>query len=469
VAAKIVGKSSGWVGEADTYRKNKGTVGHKQITFIGASYKFVHKVLRDMLLVGGFNDVELVLHDIDEVPLRIVGDLLERIARQQKTKITVRRTTNRAEALKGADIVILAITIGGNESDQRSFEVCAKYGIPVGVGDTMGPTALARNLREVPVVVDMARDMDRLCPKALMLNFTNPMSAITGAMARYSSIPCWGLCHSADSLFDYFAKVFKVPKTAVDLEVGGVNHQSFVTKVLIKGKDRTSEILEASLKSDAKFEDNLLEVRKEEVNLQQDVYKILGCWPSCGDAHLAEFYRFFFTPRRVDKFRHELRHILAGREPIGRKPCPQIIHDWAYGPEPVGDLHLLTSEHSHELMWAYLTGEPFSRVLNLLNTGEYLKGIAKDACVEAMVTVTGRKVTGKSITLPPAIHSLVTNWTAVHDLSIKAAMNCDRQAAKQALFIDPHVTDMYDIDGLLEDMLTALKPWLPEKWFAGKK
>ena len=142
--------------------------------------------------------------------------------------------------------------------------------------------------------------------------------------------------------------------------------------------------------------------------------------------------------------------------------------DWAYGPEPVGDLHLLTSEHAHELLWACFTGEPFTRVLNVLNTQELIKRLPKTACVEALVTVSHKKVTGKQIELPPAVHSLVERWTTIHELSIQAALNCDRDAARQALFLDPHVSDMFDIPDMLEDFLTALQPWLPQKWFEKK-
>jgi len=468
VAEEIVGKPSGWKGPVEEYERNEGSAGKKRIVFVGASYKFVHKVLRDMLLVGGFEDVDLVVHDLDEEPLRIVGDLLERIARQKKTRIRVFRSLDRREALRGADAVILSITVGGQETDFRSFEVCAKYGIPVGVGDTLGPAALARNLRTLPVVVEIARDMERFCPNAVLLNFTNPMSCVTGVVPRTTGITCWGLCHSADELFRYFADVFKVKKSEVQMEVGGVNHQAFLTRLLVRGEDRTRDILKATLESDAKLEDNLLETKREEVKLQQDLCRILGAWPSTGAGHLAEFYPFFYTARRTDQLglRHEMKQLIPGRKPFGRRECPRIIHDWAYGPEPVGDLHLLTTEHAHELLWASFTGQPFSRVLNLLNDGEYIRGLPKDACVEALVTVAGRKVTGRPVTLPPAIHSLAQRWTTIHDLSIQAALQCDRDAAQAALFLDPHVTDLYDIQPLLEDFLTALEPWLPRKWFA---
>lgn len=459
-------RHSGWKGPAAEFTRNKGSVGRKRIVFIGASYKFVHRVLRDMLIVGGFNDVDIVVHDIDRVPLKIVSDMLERVARQQKSNIRISRTLDRRAALKGADVVILSVTVGGRESDFRSAEACFKYGIPVGIGDTMGPPALARNLRTIPVVVEMIRDMQELCPKAVMLNFTNPMSALTGAMARLSAIPVWGLCHSGDGLFQYFAEVYGVRKSEIDLDLAGVNHQSFVTRLAVGGRDRTATMLADTERSAAQVEDALLG-HKEDVKLQQAVCRVLGVWPSCGAGHLAEFYRFFFTPRRIEQLglTHEMKRLIPGRVPFGRTPCPAIIREWAYGPKLVGDLHLLTEEHAHELMWGYLTGAPCTRSLNLLNTEGWVTGLDRNACVEIMATVAGPRVSARTVTLPRAARTLVQQWTAIHELSIHAALHCDRDAARQALFLDPHVGDAFDIAPLLEDLLVATRPWLPKKWF----
>jgi alpha-galactosidase len=465
MAEKVVGKSSGWTGQPEEFEANNGNVGKKKLVFVGASYKFCHRVLRDMMLVGGFNDCHIVVHDIDEVPLKIVGDFLERMARQRETNIKVTRTLDRKEALKGADAVILSITIGGKETDWRSFEVCAKYGVPVGIGDTLGPAAFARNLRTVPFVLQLTKEMEQLCPEAVLLNFTNPMSVLTLAAAKYSSIPVFGLCHSADELYRYFGTVFGCKKSEVTMEVGGVNHQSFVTQLKIKGEDRTKDILKATLASNAELHDSLLGT-KENVKLQQDMYRILGVWPSTGDDHLAEFYQYFYTPRRLEQHPfHAIKKLIPGREPFGRTAVPQIIHDWAYGPEMIGDLHLLTSEHAHELMYSIFSGEPFTRVLNVLNTGEYIQNLPKDVCVEVLMTTAGRKRSGFPIKLPPAAHSLVQRWTTIHDLTVKAAVECDRDAAKQALFLDSHTLDMYDVEPMLNDFLAILKPWLPEKWY----
>ena len=129
------------------------------------------------------------------------------------------------------------------------------------------------------------------------------------------------------------------------------------------------------------------------------------------------------------------------------------------------DLDLLTTEHAHELLWSFFTGEPHTRYVNMLNTGQFIKGLPEHACVEAQVTACGKTLSGKSISLPPAIHSLVERWCTIHDLSISAALACDRDAARQALFLDPHVKEIFDIEPLLEDLLLANKKWLSDKWF----
>ena len=250
------------------------------------------------------------------------------------------------------------------------------------------------------------------------------------------------------------------------MEIGGVNHQSFVTKLLIAGEDRTADILEATRASDATLEDQLMD-RHEDVGLQQDIFRILGAWPSTGHTHLAEFYEYFLTERRMDHLglRPHTRQVKPGRAPATwPEPLP-ILREWAYAPDPVGDMDRMTTEHAHELLWAHLTGKPFSRVLNVLNTGPFITGLPETVCVEALVTVSGKAITGEPITLPPAAHSLVQRWMSIHELSIAAAMECDRDAARQALFLDPHVRDLYDIDPMLEDILEATRSWLPAGWF----
>ena len=176
---------------------------------------------------------------------------------QAGSRMTVIRTTDRKAALKGASVALLSITVGGLEADARAAEICAKYGVMVSVGDTLGPAALARNLRTLPVVLGIARDMERWCPNALLLNFTNPMSCVTGIINRETSIRCMGLCHSAADLEIYFAKLFDEDPRNIEVTVGGVNHQAFVTSVKVRGKERMPSLLKWVDESEVELKDSL--------------------------------------------------------------------------------------------------------------------------------------------------------------------------------------------------------------------
>ena len=448
--------------------RNKGTVGQARVVFVGTSYKFVHKVVRDMLLVGGFDECEVVLLDLADQPLRIVGDLLEKMIAQSGAHMRVIRTKDRKTALKGADVVLLSITVGGLEADERAAEVCAKHGYYVTVGDTMGPAALARNLRTLPVVLDIARDMEKYCPKATLLNFTNPMSCISGTINRFSGIRTMGLCHSAEDLLTFFARVYKTTPDAIEMTVGGVNHMSFVTSLVVKGKERIHTIVQDAEKSGEKLEDTLLG-KTEKMNIQQDLYDMLGAFPSTGDEHAAEFYKYFLTKKYVKEMGLHVKKIQKKRgalPSVSRKP-PEILLKWAYGDGPVEDMDFMTTEHAHELMWAVMKGTPTTRVVNILNDG-YIAGLPKTACVEVMVTVTKTGYKGEELVLPTACTALLSQWTAIHELTIKASLEGDREAARQALFLDPFVRDMYEIDPMLDDFISALGKWLP-KWKKRKK
>jgi alpha-galactosidase/6-phospho-beta-glucosidase family protein len=116
-------------------------------------------------------------------------------------------------------------------------------------------------------------------------------------------------------------------------------------------------------------------------------------------------------------------------------------------------------------MWSILSGETYTRVVNVLNSGGFIPGLPKDACVEVKATMAGRSMTAETAALPTAALSWVQRWTAIHDLTIRAACHHDRAAAAQALMLDPHVTDLYDIEPMLDDFLATLEPWMPREWY----
>jgi alpha-galactosidase/6-phospho-beta-glucosidase family protein len=249
------------------------------------------------------------------------------------------------------------------------------------------------------------------------------------------------------------------------MKVGGVNHQSFVTSLVVRGKEKIHTLFDDAAKSDASLEDSLLG-KKEKMNIQWDLYRTLGAFPSTGDEHAAEFYKYFITEKYVREMDLHVKKIEPGRKPLGASQPNELLTKWAYGPGPVEDMDFLTTEHAHELMWAVIKGKPSTQVVNILNDG-FIAGLPRTACVEVMVKVTQKGYEGKELKLPTAVTALLQQWTAVHELSIQAALHADREAARQALFLDPHVGDMYEIDPILDDMIDRLGKWLPG--WRGKK
>ncbi|MHC4714091.1 MAG: family 4 glycosyl hydrolase [Planctomycetota bacterium] len=457
---KTIVASDGVEYEYIPFDKSKGTVGKKRIVFIGASYKFCHKVVRDMLLVGGFDDCEVVLLDLYKRPLEVVGDLIEKMIAQAGSRMKVSRTTDRAKALKRADICLLSITVGGVEADVRAAEVCGKYGIPVAVGDTLGPAALARNLRTLPVVLEIARDMERICPEAVLINFTNPLSCVTGVVLRETSVRTYGLCHSVEDLSTYFGKLYGCAGRDIEMTSGGVNHMSFITSVEVRGRERLSKLYEDTAGSGAGIVDSLLG-RVETAEVQREIHRILGVWPSTGGEHAAEFFPEFLKGERRRALGLHVKKVRKGRKPFKpTKEPPAVILKWAYGDGPVEDMNMLTTEFAHELMWAVIKGDPNLRVVNVLNKGA-IAGIAADACVEIWATITKKGERRERVQLPPACTALLSTWTTIHELSYRAALEGDRDAARAALLLDPHVADMGDIDGLFDDMVRRLGRWMP--------
>ena len=203
----------------------------------GGSYQWVPKLLVDMANTPSLVDAEIVLHDIDPVPLPRMAAWVERIAELRSIPLTVRTTTDRRDALTDADHVVVTISTGGFTSMRHDLEVPRRYGIAQSVGDTVGPGGIARALRNIPVFLGIARDMEARCPDAWMLNITNPMTTICRAMTRETPIRTVGLCHEVTILQFFLVLLFDVDFREVHLEVTGVNHLPVVTECRVGDRD----------------------------------------------------------------------------------------------------------------------------------------------------------------------------------------------------------------------------------------
>ena len=198
----------------------------KKIAFIGAgSFGFTRSLVRDILSFPAFRDATIALMDINEERLSYIHQAVNRIIKEGEYPAKVIATTDRVEALKDADGVVITILQGGVHVWRYDVEIPKKYGIDINVGDTRGPAGIFRALRTIPVMLDICKDIDQYCPKAIVLNYTNPMAMLCRAMqSEYPNLAITGLCHSVQGTAHMLAKWIGAPKDEITYKCAGINH-----------------------------------------------------------------------------------------------------------------------------------------------------------------------------------------------------------------------------------------------------
>src|SRR3954468_18939023 len=228
------------------------------IVFIGGgSYAWMPSLLARIIRDPGFSGDRLVLMDPDGTALGEVAALARALIEDAGADLALATTTDRSRALDGADHVAVTIAVGGFDAMAADLEVPEAYGIHQTVGDTVGPGGLSRALRNIPVLVDIAREMERRCPRAWMLNLSNPLTALTRAVTRETSIRAAGLCQGAIEHVQYLAGLLGVegeglpPNGAIEFTTAGIDHCPFLLDLRVRGRDGLAELAERGFRSDA--------------------------------------------------------------------------------------------------------------------------------------------------------------------------------------------------------------------------
>ncbi|HEY2429697.1 MAG TPA: hypothetical protein VGI06_12255, partial [Acidimicrobiales bacterium] len=272
-----------------------------QVTIIGGgSYQWSPKLMTDLLGTPSLAGAHLTLMDIDPEPLPKMEALFGVANETLGAKATVSTTTDRRRALDGADFVVVTISTGGFASMAVDLDVPARYGIRQSVGDTVGPGGINRSLRNIHVLTAIARDMEEICPEAWLLNITNPMTCLTRAASRESSVKTVGLCHEVGNYCLDVAIAFGQPWEAVRPTITGVNHFPVVTALDVGGADGLAllrDLVEevgglAGLVPTPGQEPaepfSKLDFARRHV-LSLTLLDRWGALPAAGDRHLAEF------------------------------------------------------------------------------------------------------------------------------------------------------------------------------------
>jgi alpha-galactosidase len=445
-----------------------------QVTIIGGgSYQWSPKLITDLLAVGPLADMQLVLEDIDPVPLAKMEVFARKANEKMGTKMTVSTTTDQRRAVDGADFVIVTISTGGFDSMAFDIDIPAKYGIKQSVGDSVGPGGISRSLRNVPILVSIGRDMEQGCGDAWMLNITNPMTCLTRSVCRETSIKTVGLCHEVGNFDMDLAIAFGQPHTAIRPTVVGVNHFPVITELEVDGadgfvmlRDMVDELggLEALRPGPSRPEAEpftKLDFAQRHA-LKLTLLDRYGALVGAGDRHVAEFipsalteasgwgqsWGFELTPmaRRQesqDEFVAEVDAVLAGTAEVQTWDSGEIV-------APVID--------------SLLTGTHRELPVNIPNAGQ-CPDLPSEVVVESICVVDGDGIRGRDAAhAPAAITEWVRRTVATQELTVEAAVSGDRATALQAFALDPLAGrgDLRATEAMADELLAATSRWLPQ-------
>ncbi|MHC4716883.1 MAG: family 4 glycosyl hydrolase [Planctomycetota bacterium] len=441
----------------------------RKVACIGASYKFVHQAVRDMIISKQFEDTDVWLYDIDPAALNLEHDAIARMARQGRSAITVHKAASRAEALDGADYVIVSVLVGGMDAAEAEDRVCQQYGIRHTVGDTIGPMCTARCLRMVPLMLSIAADMERYCPSAPMLSVTNPMAVLTSAVNRYSKIDCIGICHGTGGQVGQIARAYGVDRPDVCVDVVGVNHLGFITRIEIAGRhvpmdevvEKMREVLRIGYLDEATG-------KTDQSNQAFEFFRMTGLLPNNGDHHFIEFFPWFLAKHAfVDG---ENVYGLDGRlhDPDERRRRKQQLYEmvsgWAHAPEdqPVPDMDRYSAENIIDII-AGLEHRGFITTselhLNMTNGGA-VPNLPPQANLELTCHVTPRGMQPIQYEpLEPFPLGVLTPLVCVNELALTAAVEKDRKAFLEALLLDPLLQEFHTVEELAERLWAINEEW----------
>ena len=433
-----------------------------KIAFIGAgSWGFTRKLVRDVLTFPLLENATIALMDINAERLDFAKRAVQKIIDLGKYPATVTATQSREDALRDADFVVVTILAGDVEIWRKDIEIPKEFGVDINIGDTRGPSGIFRALRTIPPMLDIARDMERLCPNALMLNYTNPMAMLCRALQRETSIQLTGLCHSVQGTAEMLAEWIGAPMEEITYTCAGINHMAWYLKYEWNGKNAYPLIHKAITERSEVYNE---EIVRNEMFLAFDHYVTESSghnseynWWFRKRPDLIEKYCTHGTGWNPGEYAYVVKHYVA-RQSTWREEA----REWFAAETPI-DL-----ERGHEyaayIMSAIMGGDPFEFNGNVRNTG-LITNLPQDACVEVPVWANRKGLSPVYVGALPAQCALLTNLSSsIEEMAVEAAISGDPRLVYQAIAHDPltaAVLSLAEIKEMVNRMLAYNKDYLP--------
>lgn len=423
-----------------------------KITFIGAgSVVFAKRLLMDILSYPELSDSEIALMDINKERLDLIYALTKKLIEVIGCNAKVTATLDRREALDSAKYVINMIQVGGLEMFEVDCEIPRKYGIDQTVGDTVGPGGVFRGLRTIPVLLDIAKDMEELCPDALFINYSNPMAINCWAMNKATKIKNVGLCHSVQGTAHQLATYVGVDPSQVSYWVAGINHMAWFLEFKLGDEDLYPRLWKA-------MEDPKIYIKDA---VRFEIMKYFDYFVTESTHHMSEYVPYFRrNPERIKELipeRWDYLEICRDRW----QPHYEKIRREALGEEPI--ILGRSNEYAASIIYSMETGVP-SRINGNVNNDNLITNLPKDCCVEVpcLVDKTGLHPCFVG-DLPPQCAALNRTNINLQELTVIAALEKDPRKAFQAVMLDPltaSILEPRDIKRMVDEMFKAEKDWV---------
>ena len=426
-----------------------------KITFLGAgSTVFARRLLVDILSFNELEDTNIYLFDIDEERLSTSEIVARQVAQAVGSRAEIHASTQRRAALDGADYAISMFQVGGyRPATVVDFEIPKKYGLRQTIADTLGIGGIMRGLRTIPVLMDMCRDMEEVCPDVLFLNHVNPMAINCWAISQASPIKTIGLCHSVQGTAEQLAGLIGVPIEEIEYLCAGINHMAFYLRFERNGEDLYPLIRQVATEGRIPSHDRV----------RFEMLSRLGYFVTESSEHFSEYVPWFIKRDRSDLI--ERYNIPLDEYP---RRCEEQISKWlAMRADLENGVDMparRSSEYTSLIIHALETGTPHQVNANVPNHG-LISNLPEGCCVEVPCQVDAKGIRLIAVgSLPTHLAALMQTNINVQALSVEAALTGKRERIYQAAMLDPHTAaelDLEQIWALVDELIDAHGDWLP--------
>jgi len=395
----------------------------------------------------------LVLVDIDAKKLRVMKKLAELMNKKTGAKLKIEHTVDRKEALPGAEFIVMSIAVDRMNRWRMDWEIPFKHGIRQVIGENGGPGGLAHTLRNVPIIMEICRDIEDLCPDALLINYTNPLSRVCLAISRYSKVKVVGLCHELKNQLPKLSEILEVDPEELDAMSAGLNHFAWILDLRFKstGEDAYPLLREKLRSYDPSFQP-----------LCRELFNKFGLYPSTDDNHAGEYvpYAWDKCPEQfrglnwINMCEHFAKWSFSYTDDIiaGKVPLEETFGAFAKLGERAFYIIEAIIENRNQIELA----------VNIPNEGQ-ISNLPRGAIVEVPAVVNRSGVHGIHVgALPKGIAILCNTQIGVQELAVEAAITGDRNKALQALLVDPVVQNLDAAERTLDELLRVHAPYLPQ-------